>query len=364
MILQNFFMITIQNTSQAKYSSVNVTHSASGFVFKSNFTIEEQEKVLSVLNRASPEQLASFRVPKNRIKNLQMWKIKKGPFKSLSDVLEVDGLGEKILERMCERIISTANSDSNIKKNNVVNKRLKQLVTPTPSSNTKIESSVGIHLGPMGISWAKLCRDQNEVTDWNCEGFGNLPKKMLPTETFDLAIRITNKLPAGDIYVLETNPSISPQASTQASTVTSYNQQLELTSMLIALINTSIQHNPLLQKTVSSINRATSIQNVVYHLKSRIPARLFKTLVGTEKVSAITTVMELVQNDGKSKSFSLPCTPITLTEQLRNAFLSQSPADKELLSQALMLVVSFMDLCIYKNPVSLVAITPGKNNKK
>lgn len=34
-----------------------------------------------------------------------MWRSKKGPFKSLADVLEVDGLGVKVLERLCESII-------------------------------------------------------------------------------------------------------------------------------------------------------------------------------------------------------------------------------------------------------------------
>ncbi|XP_018567783.1 uncharacterized protein LOC108908277 [Anoplophora glabripennis] len=344
----------------AKYS-VNISNSTNPFVFKTNFTPEEQQKVLSILNSSNLEQLASFSVSQSRIKNLESWRTKKGPFRSLNEVLEVDGLGEKVLEKICENIINYNTDETTIKKNNGINKRLKQLVSPPipPNVVNKIQSTVGIHLGPMGISWAKLSRVQNELNNWNSLDFSTLPKKMLPTETFGLAIRVLQKLPPGDIYILEATPSMSPQATAQVSAITTYNQQLELTSMLIALLNTSIRHNTSLQNT-----ETLPIENIVYHLRTRIPARLFRTLVGNERVSALTKVTELVQNDGKLNHFSLPCTPVNVKEQLKNAFLSQTPASKELLGQALMLVVSFMDLCVYKNPISLVAIASGKNNNK
>lgn len=41
-----------------------------------------------------------------RIKNLESWKNKRGPFKSIIEILEVDGLGVKNFERLCESIIT------------------------------------------------------------------------------------------------------------------------------------------------------------------------------------------------------------------------------------------------------------------
>lgn len=40
-----------------------------------------------------------------RIKKLESWKNRKGPFKSIFDILEVEGLGMKNFERLCESII-------------------------------------------------------------------------------------------------------------------------------------------------------------------------------------------------------------------------------------------------------------------
>lgn len=67
---------------------------------------------------------------------METWKNKKGPFRSLNDVLEVDGLGEKVLEKICENIINdNVNDQTLIKKNNVINKRIKQLVSPPLPTN-------------------------------------------------------------------------------------------------------------------------------------------------------------------------------------------------------------------------------------
>lgn len=61
-----------------------------------------------------------------------------------------------------------------------------------------------------------------------------------------------------------------------------------------------------------------------------------------------------------SEQFLLPCSPISLDVKLKNDYLAQSAAHKELLGQALMLIVAFSDLCVKMNPVSLSAVSPGK----
>ncbi|KAJ8977678.1 hypothetical protein NQ317_010417 [Molorchus minor] len=333
---------------------VNTMNATEILTFKTNFTIEEQEKILNTLNDSDSGELSRFHISKNRIKNLQNWKYKKGPFRTLNDVLEVEGLGEKVLEKICHNIITENKVDNN--GNTVVSKRLKQLITPPIDGSMQ---KIGIHLASMGISWAKLYRDQNKVTDWDYEDFSSLPKKMLPADTFKLALKVLHKLPTADIYILEGNHTISPQNISQSASVSLYTQHLELSSMLIALINTSVQHNSVLQE-VENNKMQQYMENKVFHLRAKVPARLFRTLVGTEKVAALTAVSQLVKSDEASDDFLLPCTPISIEDNLRHAFLAKSSANKELLGQALMLVVSFMDLCIYKNPTSISALSSNK----
>lgn len=66
-----------------------------------------------------------------KIKNLQSYKNKNGPFRSLNEVLEVDGLGIKLLEKLCEKIINNDNTTISPKKTVNGNRKLKQLIVPS-----------------------------------------------------------------------------------------------------------------------------------------------------------------------------------------------------------------------------------------
>lgn len=59
--------------------------------------------------------------------------MKKGPFETLSDILEVDGLGIKVLERLCESIINNNNNINNEQINNSSSK---------PANNIKVRRQV------------------------------------------------------------------------------------------------------------------------------------------------------------------------------------------------------------------------------
>lgn len=56
------------------------------------------------------------------------WKKKRGPFKCLSDILEVEGLGEKKLEEICKNIAN--NNVSEVKVKAKANKQAKNLLLP------------------------------------------------------------------------------------------------------------------------------------------------------------------------------------------------------------------------------------------
>lgn len=76
-----------------------------------------------------------FDISQSRIKSLQSWRNKKGPFKTLEDVLEVDGLGVKVFERLCESIVvddGTKTENQNKLSNTTKNRR--QLLIPAFNS--------------------------------------------------------------------------------------------------------------------------------------------------------------------------------------------------------------------------------------
>lgn len=89
--------------------------------------------------------------------------------------------------------------------------------------------------------------------------------------------------------------------------------------------------------------------------------RLFKTLIGFEKVSAVSTIVGLLKKDPKVLK-TLPCGLISFDSDLSTKFFSLTPSHKELQAQALMLAVTFMDLCVNKNKNSCATLIEYSKN--
>lgn len=89
--------------------------------------------------------------------------------------------------------------------------------------------------------------------------------------------------------------------------------------------------------------------------------RLFKLLVGYERVSAIEVITELLESN--VGTCNLPCMPIAVNIEVRNSFKEHSTLNKELLGQALLVVVTFMNLFVYDNSKSWSVIL-SRNKQK
>ncbi|XP_017771178.1 PREDICTED: transcription elongation factor, mitochondrial isoform X2 [Nicrophorus vespilloides] len=330
----------------ARFTSTNVCPNE--FQFKSNYSSEEQQKILSIINESNAEELSRYDMSQARIKNLDMWRTKNGPFVTLHEILEVEGLGENVLDKLCKSIIFNRSTDKVVS----TAKNRRQVLTPQLDSllANSLQDAVGIHLAPTGVSWSKMDRGSNLVQSWNYIDFMSVPKKLTPTDIFQMSVSILNKLPIGEVYVMESSQSAGPQNSNMKQAPT-YTQQIELSSMLLALLNTNNKH---------AINMGTqenpSYENNVYYLRSNLPARMFRTFVGNERVSTTGIVKQLLDKDD-----SLPCSTVEFQDNLKEYYFSQSASRKDLLGQSLMLVITFMNLCIYRNPNSLAAIAPGRS---
>ncbi|KAF5285985.1 hypothetical protein FQR65_LT12982 [Abscondita terminalis] len=303
------------------------------------FNEEQQQEIIHTLNKSDSDRLAQLGIPLNRVKSIKTWQHKHGRFENLADVLDVDGLGIKVLEKICSQIISNETVAAPVKNR-------KQYLSPplTNELSENISCVVGLHLGPAGISWAKVSKD-NQLMNWNFFKFNEVSKKAMPIDTFKLVQTIMVDIPPSDVYVFEQAPHRPGLGSTQNI---SHGQNLEILSMLLALINTSPIYN---------VNQS---ENCVYYLRSNLSARLFRTLMGTERVSstaAVNHLMEGVTTD------DFPCSVIVDTK-FKDDYLSKNAISKELLGQALLLVVAFMEICVHKNPKSLSIVSRGSNNKK
>lgn len=73
-------------------------------------------------------------------------------------------------------------------------------------------------------------------------------------------------------------------------------------------------------------------------------------------MSAATTVRRIINNE-KSDSY----TPITVDAELNAIYNEELPLNKEVLGQALLLTMTFMDVCVFKNLKSLQKVASTNN---
>ncbi|CAH2004538.1 unnamed protein product [Acanthoscelides obtectus] len=264
---------------------------------------------------------------------------------------------------MCDNIINNDCSSEVEISNSRSARTFKRLITPPIPIKllNDLGTALGVYFSPVGMSWAKISKEDNYLLNWGFYSFCSLPKTMLSNDIFNLAVSALQKLPSADMYVLESMSNGRP-TKMKLATIAS-DGQVELASMLIALLNTSMKHNTSLTSTDKAVASKEIIENRVFFLKSNVPARLFKILVGNEKVSAITKVTRLIENDGTFE-VEVPCSPISVNSHLKQAFMAENSENKELLSQALMLVVTFMDVCVRKNPATLASISSPQSAAK
>lgn len=83
-------------------------------------------------------------------------------------------------------------------------------------------------------------------------------------------------------------------------------------------------------------------------------------MIGNEKVSAIEIVSQLLENS--TANSRLVCTPVSVDLSTKTAFREHATANQELLGQALLVVVTFMDLFVYNNSKTWSALL--SRNKK
>ncbi|XP_045462453.1 uncharacterized protein LOC123672393 isoform X2 [Harmonia axyridis] len=306
------------------------------------FSDEQKVKILQVLNNESQDYFTRLNIPPAQIKKLAVWKTKRGPFNSVVDVLDIEGIDIKNLIKICRSIIRDKPVSINRNLTDVKNRTLTSPVL-TDDIIQSSTTTVGLHLGPAGISWAHLTCQTKNLNHWGTKNFSDFPIKVNSWENLKLALQILKDIPTADLYIFESPPGTGLQSQIAK---TNYLQQIELLSMLFTLLNTSKKHN---KKVGDNLN---DVENIVYYVRNKITARLFKTWVGTESVSTISTIQKLF----KYGEFDLPCSPISVDQKLINSFEKQPSSNKELMGQSLLLTITFLELCIFKNPNSFARL--------
>lgn len=292
---------------------------------------------------------------------MKLWKEKYGEFKTIDQLLELDGFGVKVLENFCNSIINK--EDTKRKEEKLRSKSVAHFTTPKLNAPTiaNMRSCVSLHVGINTITWTKFDIRENsptQVSDWNIYDLG--ADKLSLFESIKHVIKVNGLIPQADIYVLENQQSSSSLKPGSAAIVNINVQKSQLISMIcLILANRPIQNIESLPSIKVEIieKKQNDLQNLIF-LRQYLSSRLFRTYIGSERVSTASTIIQIFEAEDKSSSTQANPklkveSGLSIPFNLRNRYNTFNDIQREILGQSLLIGLTFLRLCVIKCRESL-----------
>lgn len=331
------------------------------------------------MNSRSEDELSLFNISKTRIKKIEMRKQKAGAFKSVDEILELDGFGIKVLEKFCESILKESDikiQAFNDAKENVATSKRSQFVSPVISDSvrTSISSCVSFHFDLNYLAWTKLViNPENEfdasrpiyVEDWNSHLIDNTEKKLSLSELMQIVLYLNKKIPAADVYTIEAMQS--PQGAKQPGSVVqlTFNvQRAQMFSMLSILMASrySSQFEPVDPFETEEKTKLKNQQRVFF-LRNYLSSRLYKTYVGNERVSSEQVIEAILRyNYSKDQPVVHSFAGIDVPMHLRQFYNDLERVERDYLGQSFLNGLTFMKLCVLRCPKTIASLNKRSSN--
>ncbi|XP_038612948.1 transcription elongation factor, mitochondrial [Tachyglossus aculeatus] len=216
------------------------------------FSSEQQHAILRVLNTASAEELAEFRLLRGRKSvNIVEHREKHGPFVDLQNLLDVPLFQYKTTVQVCHSILLPTENEKKEKIQASV--PLGRLIRPEieRARLKSVKSIVSVVFGSHKLAWAHLDRKLT-VLDWQQEECSRLMRGDYASPVYlEEVSSIISMMPEADFYVLEKNRLSLQQTSLFPLTLHFHIME----AMLHALLNKTFMQDG--QHRVLSLNRIT-----------------------------------------------------------------------------------------------------------
>ncbi|CAB3247802.1 unnamed protein product [Arctia plantaginis] len=307
----------------------------------SKYTDNEKNKILQVINNSDMDTLSRYDISKVKLKKIAEYRTNNGQIQTLSDIEYVEGFSEKSAKKLFTSILNGSCNEKN------TSSKIKgQILHPNLSHNLvkDCQNVLSVYVTVNSVCWTLVNKNNYEVVEWQYFGI-DYPegKRFQITDILNLAWRITQQLPTADIYVMKAEATTLRAAGSDPNNpkVLAVNlQKAQMVSMIVALINARSH-----QQSIDD-EKDDTLQQKVYFLRPTLPYRLYGTLVGNERVSTEQTVTMLLRELRERSPKNLHA---YVPEELQEMFRSQNDLQKDMLGHCLLLSLTFMDLCIYKN---------------
>ncbi|KAG4076541.1 hypothetical protein HA402_011357 [Bradysia odoriphaga] len=329
-------------------------HSARSYYYNFKLSEVQTEKILSVVNSSTVEDLTErYGLSKTRANQLHFGRQQiSRSVTSIDELFTIGGFSENVLHRFCKKILDGIDHEGTIK-----TPRNLSHTTPKISDNviSEIKSFTAIQCGVTGLAWCTFVLTPNAVTNITHWDWRQLPQSKLSLHL--MASFISNALkaiPQSDFYVFE-NPIATVGSSQKVNLNVQLANMIGMASVLVA------QRSTLL--IVDKENNDENINNVAY-LRKYLYARLFKLKVGTEQTSSIDCVDTLLRwSHTYTAMVEDVQTMVQVQDDLKSSYGSSESHVKELLSCTLLTGLAFLRLNVLKCPKSREALNERTKKK-
>ncbi|XP_033124465.1 uncharacterized protein LOC117122814 [Anneissia japonica] len=272
--------------------------------------------VLGWMNDASEKDFQNLKNVSNKLAgHIIDLRTSQGSLNSLNDLLEIPGIGEKTLSRICENILNPKLSG-----NKTSTSQFSGISTETLQN---VDSIVSLSIGLKQIGWVHLNRGL-QLNDWKVHELSEdvTPTKWDPFTYFVLANDIISQLPDTELYLLEHKRYVQLNNNKSVAQVYIFLRAIE--SLFYATLNT----------------RCSKIQAV--SMSESITCRHFDLTIGNRRKSGQKLVEAFLNDDsdiiGKQGDSMLQISPL-----LAGVYQSANKYQREVLANALLQCLAFYD---------------------
>lgn len=326
--------------------------------------------------------------------------MRNGLLSNLNDIFLIEGFGLKIADKFYQSLLQDPTKAA-MELGKVKSVRTAPFITPPIEAKVqkRIQSCVSVRIGVNSITWARLelspmaSNQPCQLTHWQHHEISE--KKLHINELIQRCLYVNHLIPSANCYLFE-NPQMA-QVSNNPSSVDQQNiniQKAQVTAIMgFALASRPSELEEMLEGGEEQKNSNESegklSRSLVFYVRRFLTARLFNHLVGTERVSSESTVVNMMRtyyNINEKEDF-LPLEneiyqqseaeqPNTSSEshmsfrdnvqfpmELREMFSKAPPYHREFLSQALLLNLAFIRLVLFQDAESIAKVSRGNKNK-
>jgi transcription elongation factor len=203
------------------------------------------------------------------------------------------------------------------------------------------------------FAWTKICYLPDEklagklfVDEWHCHKLDQyFDKKPNLSSMSSLLVQLADEIPQADAYVIEGMPMVNTTQGGAAQIFVNIHK-VQFYAMLCALMSC--------RKSIKALD-ANAEKNYfpnMYFLKSFLPSRFYKYLIGSEKVATEQVVDFIFDYNAKvNHREEMPkLESVDIPKDLIDYFHESMPVEKEYLGNSLLIGLTFMKLCVQKCP--------------